>query len=130
MSHFDWDDRAIQFTLTAFRVGRSPTQIHAELVAQGYLRLRLVTVEQCLRANGHDIPLTYPIYYPEMNHGIPWNDLTHAYTLSAYLLGNSADEITQALMQSGYCVLLSLVVASLEMHGFQNIRIFAGEEGV
>lgn len=130
MSHFDWNDRAIAFTLAAYKVGRSPIQIHAQLVAQGYLRLRLVTVEQCLRMNGYDIPITYPIYYPEMNNGIIWNDLAHAYTLSAYLLGESADEILQDLMQSGYNVLLRQVVASLQIHGFQNVRMFPGDERV
>lgn len=125
MSYFDWDDRAISLTLAAYKIGRSPIQIHTQLVAQGYLRLRLVTVEQCLRMDGHDIPITYPIHYPENNHGIIWNDLAHAYTLSAYLLNESADEILQDLMQAGYNVLLRQVVASLHIHGFQNVRMFS-----
>lgn len=125
MSHFDWDDRAINFTLAAHNVGRSPIEIHTQLIALGYLRLRLVTVEQCLRMNGHNIPLSDPIYYPEMNHGILWNDFVHAYTLSAYLLDESADEILQELLQAGYNVRIEQVVASLQLHGFENVRIFS-----
>lgn len=124
MSYFDWDNNAISFTLLAYQIGCSPTRIHSQLVANGYLRLRLVTVEQCLRMNGYDIPLNDIIYYPEMNHGILWNDLAHQFTLSAYRLGQSADQILQQLMQNGYNVILDQVVNSLEAQGFQRIRRF------
>lgn len=124
MSYFDWDQNAIKFTLLAYQIGRSPAQIHSQLFANGYLRLHLVTVEQCLRMNGYDIPLNGQIYYPEMNHGIIWNDLAHRFSYSAYLLGQSANQILQQLMQSGYNVILDQVVRSLEAQGFQGIRRF------
>lgn len=124
MSYFDWDNNSIRFTLLAYQIGHSPAQIHSQLYANGYLRLHLVTVEQCLRMNGYDIPLNGNIYYPEMNHGIMWNDLAHRFSFSAYSLGQSANQILQQLMQSGYNVILDQVVRSLEAQGFQGVRRF------
>lgn len=122
MSSFDWDNNSINFTLLAHQIGQTPPQIHAQLISHGYLRVRLVTIEQCLRMNGYDIPLNGPIYYPEMNNGIMWNEVAHQYTLSAYQLGYSADQISQQLLQSGYNVILRDIVASLQAHGIQNVR--------
>lgn len=124
MSYFDWDNNAISFTLSAYQIGCSPAWIHSQLVANRYLRLCLVTVEQCLRMNGYDIPLNDIIYYSEMNHGILWNDLAHQFTWSAYQLGQSADQILHQLMQNGYNVILEQVVNSLGAQGFQRIRRF------
>lgn len=124
MSYFEWGTSAINFTVLAYQMGHSPAQIHSQLVANGYLRLRLVTVEQCLRMNGYDIPLNDTIYYPEMNHGILWNDLADRFTLSAYQIGQSADQILQQLMRYGYNATLDQVISSLEEQGFERIRKF------
>lgn len=123
MEYFDWDKTAIDFTLNAYQNGHSASEIHSRLFEMGYRRLRLVTVEQCLRLHGHDIPITQPIYYPEMSNGMIWDEVAHNFTLPAYLAGYSADQITQQLKEAGYDVLLSNVLASLEDHGLQVDRI-------
>lgn len=123
MEYYDWDERAMNFTVAAYERGYSAQQIHNQLFANGYRRLRLVTVEQCLRLHGHDLPLTLPIYYPEANNGITWNEVAHTFTLSAYLAGYSADQITQQLIDGGYNVVLAQITASLHAHGFQDVRI-------
>lgn len=123
MAYSDWDNRAIKLTLDAYQQGYSASDIQSQLVDQGYHRLRLVTVEQCLRIHGHDLPITQPIYYPEMGNGIIWNKVAHNFTWSAYLAGYSPDQITQQLMQAGYNVLLSQVVESLQVHGVQVDKI-------
>lgn len=123
MAYYDWDNRAIEFTLNAYQHGSSASEIHSQLVNEGYHRLRLVTVEQCLRIHGHDLPITQPIYYPEMGNGIIWNEVAHHFTLSAYLAGYSPDQITQQLMQAGYNVVLSQIVESLQVHEVQVDRI-------
>lgn len=123
MAYSDWDNRAIKLTLDAYQQGYSASDIQSQLVDQGYHRLRLVTVEQCLRIHGHDLPITQPIYYPEMGNGIIWNEVAHDFTWSAYLAGYSPDQITQQLMQAGYNVVLSQVVESLQVHGVQVDKI-------
>lgn len=123
MPYFDWDEWAINFTLDAHRLGSSPEQIHHELYTSGYFRLRLVTVEQCLRLHGHDISITEPVYYPEVNNGIAWNDLADLFTLSAYCTGFSADQICQELLHYGYDVILAQVISSLHAQGIVWVRI-------
>lgn len=123
MAYYDWNNSAIEFTLQAYELGYSASKIHSQLVDLGYHRLRLVTVEQCLRIHGHDLPITQPIYYPEMGNGIIWNKVAHDFTFSANLAGYSPDQITQQLMQAGYNVVLSQVVESLQVHGVQVDRI-------
>lgn len=123
MAYSDWDNRAIKLTLDAYQQGYSASDIQSQLVDQGYHRLRLITVEQCLRIHGHDLPITQPIYYPEIGNGIIWNEVAHNFTWSAYLAGYSPDQITQQLMQAGYNVVLSQVVESLQVHGVQVDKI-------
>lgn len=123
MAYKDWDNDAIEFTLSNYQLSYSTSEIHSQLVARGYRRLRLVTVEQCLRIHGHDLPITQPIYYPEMGNGIIWNEVAHDFTWSAYLAGYSPDQITQQLMQAGYNVVLSQVVESLQVLGVQVDKI-------
>ena len=123
MAYSDWDNRAIKLTLDAYQQGYSASDIQSQLVDQGYHRLRLITVEQCLRIHGHDLPITQPIYYPEIGNGIIWNEVAHNFTWSACLAGYSPDQITQQLMQAGYNVVLSQVVESLQVHGVQVDKI-------
>lgn len=121
MSHSDWDTRAINFTLSAHTAGRSPAQIHAQLVVNGYHLLRLITVEQCLRLHGRDIPLALPTYPPENYQGIDWNGLADNFALSAFCAGFSANQIWQQLLEKGYVVSLAQVVCSLQAQGIQEI---------
>lgn len=54
MSNLQWDQEKIQYVLREFDNGRTATEIHTDLVGARFI-VRLVTVEQTLRAYGRDV---------------------------------------------------------------------------
>lgn len=134
MSHFAWNDVAINFTLSANTAGICPANIHTQLVLNGYSRLQLYTVEQCLRVRGREIDNVDPNYRPPYNentaaaiiygHCIAWNDLARTFSMSAYRVGFSVGQIWYQLIQNGYAVSTAEVAASLSAQGIgKNMRL-------
>ena len=54
MSNFQWDGEKVQYVLREFDSGRTAAQIREEFVNAGF-NVKLVTVEQTLRANGRNV---------------------------------------------------------------------------
>lgn len=134
MSYFDWNEVAVNFTLSANTAGICPAHTHIQLVQNGYSRLQLYTVEQCLRAHGREIDNVNPNYWPPYNentgaaiiygHYIAWNDLAGTFSMSAYRVGFSVGQIWYQLIQNGYAVSIAEVAASLSAQGIdKNLMI-------
>lgn len=119
MSHFDWNELAVSFTLAADTAGLSPFLIHIQLVQNGYSQLQLYTVEQCLRAHGREIdnvtPYHGPLYHistadAEMyGHCFAYNEIIRIFSLSSFSVG----EAWRELRQNGSTVSILEVAARL-----------------
>ena len=134
MSYLDWNEVAINFTLSANTAGICPAHTHIQLVRYGYSRLQLYTVEQCLRVHGRAIDNVNPNYRPPYNentaaaiiygHCLAWNDLAGTFSMSAYRVGFSVGQIWYQLIQNGYAVSTAEIAASLIAQGIdKNMRI-------
>lgn len=131
LSPFDWNELAVNFTLSANTAGLCPVLTHLQLVQNGYSRLQLYTVEQCLRVHGREIDNFDPNYRPRYNestaptiiygrHLIAWNDLSRTFSMSAYRAGFSLAQIWLQLIQNGYAVSINEVAASLVAEWFDR----------
>lgn len=75
MSNFTWDAEQVDYVLREFDGGRSAAKIHEELSIAGY-NVKLVTVEQTLRANGRNVDGVDPSARPTLisnSYGPPGN---------------------------------------------------------
>lgn len=112
----------ISYTLSAHALGYTPPQIHAQLLARGFTRTSLSTVEQCLRLNGHAIPINggrRPI-------GKAWDAEADRFTYNAHCLGNSVRQIWNQLRIREYAVSEVQVVASLNAQGIYGVSATDG----
>lgn len=91
-------------------------QVHRQPVVRGYSRLRYFTVEEWIDLHSRDISLGLLTYWPESFAGMDWDDLADDFTLSAFTVGFSANQIWQRLLQKKYIVSLAQVVWSLQAH--------------
>lgn len=111
----------ISYTLSAHASGYTPPQIHAQLVARGYTRTSLSTVEQCLRLNGHAIPNNRP-----RPLGKAWNAEADRLTVYLHGLGESVRQIWHQLRIMEYAVSEAEVVASLNAQGIYGVSVTDG----
>lgn len=113
----------ISYTLSAHESGYTPSQIHDQLLARGFNRTSLSTVEQCLRLNGHVIPIN-DIRRPIGN---TWSAEADRFTYNAHCLGNSVRQIWHQLRIREYAVSEAQVVASLNAQGVYGISVTDGK---
>lgn len=113
----------ISYTLSAHVSGYTPPQIHAQLLARGFSRTSLSIVEQCLRLNGHVIPIKdarRPV-------GHAWNAEADRFAYNAHCLGKSVRQIWHQLRIREYAVSEAQVVASLNAQGVYGISVTDGK---
>lgn len=112
----------ISYTLSAHASGYTPPQIHAQLLARGFARTSLSTVEQCLRLNGHAVPINdspRPI-------AKAWDADADRFAYNAHCLGNSVRQIWHQLRIREYAVSEAQVVASLNAQGIYGVSAMDG----
>lgn len=112
----------ISYTLSAHASGYTPPQIHAQLLARGFTRTSLSTVEQCLRLNGHTIPMNdsrRPV-------GKAWDVEADRFAYNAHCLGDSVGQIWHQLRIREYAVSEAQVVASLNAQGVYGVSVADG----
>lgn len=137
-SYTEWTERALKYILAANTAGICPFHTHLHLVRSGYVNLKLYTVQQCLRVHGRKIDdvnfhhSNYhwrPLYETSNIPGgiiygycFGWNDLASTFSLSAHRAGFSVYQIWFQLIENGYAVTITEVVASLNAQGIKFVR--------
>lgn len=112
----------ISYTLSAHASGYTPPQIHAQLLARGFTGTSLSTVEQCLRLNGHVVPINdsrRPV-------GKAWDAEADRFTYNAHCRGDSVCRIWYELRIREYAVSEADVVASLNAQGVYGVSVTDG----
>lgn len=112
----------ISHTLSAHASGYTPQQIHAQLLARGFTHTSLYTVEQCLRLNGHAIPINdsrRPV-------GKAWDPEADRFACNAHCLGKSIRQIWHQLRIREYAVSEGQVVDSLNAQGVYGVSATDG----
>lgn len=117
----------ISYTLSAHVSGYTPRQIHAQLLARGFARTSLSTVEQCLRLNGHAIPINSN---DSLSRRPPvskaWDAEADSFAHNSHCLGNSVRQIWHQLRIKEYAVSEEEVVASLNAQGVDGVSVTDG----
>lgn len=112
----------ISYTLNAHTSGFSPAEIHVQLVARGFTRTSLSTVEQCLRLHAHAVPNNNsprPL-------GSSWNSEADRFSYDAHRRGSNIRQIWHQLRIKSYAVSEADVVASLNAQGIYGVRATDG----
>lgn len=119
----------ISYTLSAHASGYTPPQIHAQLLARGFARTSLFTVEQCLRLNGHAIPINMNDSLrrrPLVGNHKAWDAEADRFAYDAHHLGDSVRQIWHQLRIREYAVNEEQVVASLNSQGVYGVSVTDG----
>lgn len=140
MSNFNWTTQNVQYVVNQFDAGVPFAQILTRLQSSGYETLRLVMIEQCLRANGRNVNVYNPqvshafpsrtfgarptksaheslVVRPQSNQGRGWDSAAGNYVMHAHSDRRSIVDIWEDLRRDGYGVKVSDVTASLQAQG-------------